>query len=310
MTCRTAYEKIVNIIELSINSGNETVVITHHVLTRYIQEETFNEVVKEHYKIADINDLINTSLNNLIMNILNTELEMFGIDSDWAVNQINTDMLNGTLTVDRSLFGRTDSYNINKDMSKTLWFGSVISYLLTYLPEHIDAPQEHINMVTDAIKELSLYEGSFDGVREENINLFLSSKNYQHYSFQRFIKSLPTIYHNPNGSSILKRLNSYDKFNFAFHEIENSSVPLGDDNVYINDHDYTTIVYIKEKAYNRLYLTNDNGFADIITYCNQHFLIRNQVVDNDYRQIAVLNKTIENMPNVDKLIGILGSVYV
>lgn len=304
---KTLYEQFLDHLKSLNDAGSDQFVLSHYVISRHISEDSFNDVMIKNINVTE-KELNNTSLSEALADIFDeillAPLDRFDINPQEITIEINEGIKNGSLNVNKSLLDRNRKtpYDINPTINENVQFGSVISYLLTYLPEEIDASQDEINRVKDAMEILKQNDHYCD---LKAIESFLECKDYDHFYIKRVIKELfeKGLYNHINDS--LEYLKEHRGYHYIINELD-FVCPYGY-SIHFRKNEFTTSVYINEKVYNRLILTNQD-FIKCVHEGRYRDFIMNDVVENEYRRIVYINESIYNVNIITQLHNILINV--
>lgn len=308
------YDKTIQFFDTVVADESENLIITCHVLKNYIDRDLFNLEVQKameesgHEHLHN-NDAFFEDVYDIVYKTLGKPSEdTFGIDHEWLINQINYDIKTKKLDIDTSLFGRrfrclSTSYDSDVGEHRGFFFGTVISYLLNYIPEEITAPFKEIEEVKNAVNILKQHEISVD---EKNIKLFLSSKNLDEYALKKELKNIFSsgFHEHVKAFDYLKDRAGY---RCILDEVQNVVPPI-DDKKQLTVQELTTVVFINEKDYNYLHLSNIRNFRQMISKCDKDYDIINVTAFDGYRRIMYLNESIGNVALITELHDILSNL--
>lgn len=120
-----------------------------------------------------------------------------------------------------------------------------------------------------------------------------------HFSFQALINGL---HENINKlSSFIDQVKAFELYNFIGDDIA-ASKTLGNHPIYHGE--FSTLVFVGNDYYVRHYLTNKNGFRDLLQLClAKNYLIMKQY--GDHRMFVYLNDSIDKLDEINELDNLL-----
>ncbi len=123
--------------------------------------------------------------------------------------------------------------------------------------------------------------------------------DYPHFRFQALINDL---HENINKlSSFFDQIEAFELQNFIADDIS-ASKNLGNHPIYKGQ--FSTIVFVGNDYYVRHYLTNKNGFRDLLQLClAKNYLIMEQY--GDHRMFVYLNDSIDKLDEINELDNLL-----
>jgi len=227
---------------------------------------------------------------------------VIAVKVDDIVHHINENIENGTIVVNNELFGSTVvGYSIIDmyDSDITLMDVCNIDYLLSYMPDYINESSEKVDLVKKSIREITTYTNA----RFVNADILTSymeaNTDYTRFSFQALINGL---HENINKlSSFIDQVKAFELYNFIGDDIA-ASKTLGNHPIYHGE--FSTLVFVENDSYVRHYLTNKNGFRDLLQLClAKNYLIMEQY--GDHRMFVYLNDSIDKLDEINELDNLL-----
>ena len=226
---------------------------------------------------------------------------VIAVKVDDIVHHINENIENGTIVVNNELFGSTVGYRIidMHDSEITLMAISNTNYLLSYMPDYINSPSEKVDLVKKSIEEIATYTNTWYVNADILTSYMEANTDYPHFSFQALINDL---HENINKhSSLIDQIKAFELQNFIGDDIA-ASKTLGNHPIYKGQ--FSTVVFVENDSYVRHYLTNKNGFRDLLQLClAKNYLIMEQY--GDHRMFVYLNDSIDKLDEINELDNLL-----
>ena len=231
---------------------------------------------------------------------------VIAVNVDDIVRHISENIENGNIAVNNELFGSTVDYSIIDmyDSKITLMDVCNTSYLLSYMPDYINAPLEKVDLVKKSIREITTYTNASFVYAHILASYMEANTDYPHFSFQALINDL---HENINKhSSLIDQIKAFELQNFIGDDIA-ASKTLGNHPIYKGQ--FSTVVFVENDSYVRHYLTNKNGFRDLLQLC----LAKNYVIMDsydDYRMYVYLNDSIEKLEEINQLDSVMRNIII
>ena len=178
------------------------------------------------------------------------------------------------------------------------------NYLLSYMPDYINAPSEKVDLVKKSIEEIATYTNTWYVNTDILTSYMEANADYPHFSFQALIND---VHEKINAhSSFIDRLKAFELHDFIGDDIA-ASKTLGNHPIYKGQ--FSTVVFVENDSYVRHYLTNKNGFRDLLQLC----LAKNYVIMDsydDYRMYVYLNDSIEKLEEINQLDSVMRNIII
>lgn len=255
-----------------------------HVLEHYIGKELFYATALKVLPNETLSDINKRTIYEIAPAVLMVDFEVYGINGRDLVPLINNDILTGKLQLQRTLDDA--SFGIYENQCNEPLFAEDLSYLITYLPEYIDVDE----CTRSKILELAVFESRNEPERRIDINmerlsLYVNSDSYEHYRYKLNMKKLKRS--DAHLASIIQDIITYNGDNNEILE-EMKSYTLSNTPIQKFVSNYTTMVFIENKEFNRLKLTNQKWVSEL----NDARIYRDTV--DGYVRITALNVSLED----------------
>ena len=216
---------------------------------------------------------------------------------DDVILRINENITNGNIEVDRDL--NAGRYSVLNFHNSHLMDISNVMYLISYMPWHINENIEKVEEIKKAIIDISYHTKDIE-VSYDEIELYLELGD--EYPYHHFSRRIEYIHNNIVSSGcFLDELIEKTFHNFITDDIA-ASKNLGNHPVYKGE--FSTIVFVGNDYYVRYYLTNKNGFRDLLQLClAKNYLIMEPY--GDYRMFVYLNDSIDKLDEINQLDNLL-----
>lgn len=152
--------------------------ITKHILKYYITVEQFNQVLNDyHIPTNDIGELL-CCLTDVPLH------EAFGLEKSWLLESLKNDVFSEKLKLNNKLVVDGSLYSFDDGCLDTLLVTDDISFLLTFMPEIVDAPKNEIDIIRNIMIE---FKTSKIVVNNQQLKDMIECGSYKNYLIEHNI---------------------------------------------------------------------------------------------------------------------------
>lgn len=274
--------------------------IQKFIITEYCSNEYLHQIFKIPVEdsVFDGNDY-NTYVDLTIELFRLPLVDIIQANVHDVISNINDNIENGNIEVNRDL--NSGEYSILNLEDCELIDLSNTNYLISYMPWHINEDFEKVEAIKQAIVDIS-YHTKEDVVSYDEIKFHLEFGD--DYPYNHFSRNIQKIHNNDYRGHFLNHLIEKSFYNFIADDITTSK-SLGNHPIYTGQ--FSTIVFVSNDQYNRYYLTNKDGFRDLLHSClEKDYILLEQ--HGNQRMLVYLNDSVDKLDEIKRLDAILVSM--